>query len=78
MTYIDWHQKEFVGIDGIRAVGWHRHVWSNRTRSCEDHRLPLRSFNPARIEEFILQGFKELNVWLKEDLHEHGKQLSIA
>jgi hypothetical protein len=78
ISYIDWHRTEFVGIDGARQIGWHRHVWSDRERSCENQRRHLPKFNPATIEEFIQMGFQEFNIIVEEDGHDRGAQLHLS
>ena len=78
ITYIDWHRVEFIGIDGMREMGWHQHVWSEEEGSCENHRQSLPEFNPTTVQEFIEQGFRLLNIIVKEAADGDNGQLSLA
>jgi hypothetical protein len=45
--------------------GWHRHVWMPATKDTLKECLP--KFNPQTMQEFILGGFRILNVQLKKE-----------
>lgn len=53
---IDW-EPTFVTIDGVKASGFHRHIWDPKKKSCEHSKVALPQFNPQSVEEFIRMGF---------------------
>jgi hypothetical protein len=63
---IDW-EGSFLTIDGKTASGFHRHVWDPKTMNCEKSKVALPLFQPANVEDFILQGFALIGVTHQPD-----------
>ena len=76
ISCIDW-EGLFVSIDGGKASGFHSHVWDPKEMSCERLKEPLPHFDPARIEDFILQGFHLLGIKHEEVDSDDPTQLSF-
>jgi hypothetical protein len=70
---IDWERK----IDDHRGKthncsGWHRHMW--KPGSMDRHKECLKDFAPKTIKDFIVSGFRVLNVQIKkEGAHANGR-----
>ena len=55
--------------------GWHRHIWNPATVDKLKECLP--KFNPSNVRDFILGGFKILNVQLRRGGMRDGIQMRI-
>ena len=58
---IDW-EGMFDAVDGTKGTGFHRHLWDPIRKDCEKSKVALPAFNPASVEEFIIQGFKLMGI----------------
>jgi hypothetical protein len=70
---IDW-ERVVKDHRGKKCSGWHRHIWKNG--DCKRSKECLPQFNPQTTKDFILEGFKILNVKLGRSVRD-DRQLSF-
>jgi len=63
---VDW-EPYFVGNDGNRKSGWHRHVWNQKLQSAKSGKIPVQGLDEVNNrEDFVIRALKEMNITLNK------------